>query len=152
MNKYEYDDSDYTTADLEHRHPDRYGRRGDERPCGGKNSNICVAEGCYGESCIYGRAGKPTTFPVNKTSQTIFRSVNFPVGKSSHEKTVSKSTIDRDAKIMAAIILTVGLLIALSILEPFILLLIAAFGTGVLIYRALYKLCYYYIKRNNDTE
>jgi hypothetical protein len=24
----------------------------DQRPCQGKNSNICVAEGCYGESCL----------------------------------------------------------------------------------------------------
>lgn len=24
----------------------------DPRPCKGENSNICVAEGCYGESCV----------------------------------------------------------------------------------------------------
>ena len=23
----------------------------DPRPCNGRNSNICVAEGCYGEAC-----------------------------------------------------------------------------------------------------
>ena len=23
-----------------------------ERPCKGRNSNVCVAEGCYGEDCI----------------------------------------------------------------------------------------------------
>ena len=23
-----------------------------ERPCRGQNSNVCVAEGCYGEACI----------------------------------------------------------------------------------------------------
>jgi hypothetical protein len=22
------------------------------RPCRGRNSNVCVAEGCYGESCV----------------------------------------------------------------------------------------------------
>lgn len=26
----------------------------DQRPCGGTNSNVCVAEGCYGEACIGG--------------------------------------------------------------------------------------------------
>lgn len=24
----------------------------DKRPCKGKNSNICVAEGCFGQSCL----------------------------------------------------------------------------------------------------
>src|SRR5690348_13806251 len=24
----------------------------DRRPCLGKNTNVCVAEGCYGEACI----------------------------------------------------------------------------------------------------
>lgn len=23
-----------------------------EKPCGGRNINVCVAEGCYGEACI----------------------------------------------------------------------------------------------------
>jgi hypothetical protein len=23
-----------------------------QKPCGGNNSNVCVAEGCYAESCI----------------------------------------------------------------------------------------------------
>lgn len=26
------------------------------KPCGGRNSNVCVAEGCFGEACIKGRA------------------------------------------------------------------------------------------------
>lgn len=24
----------------------------DPRPCNGRNSNICVAQGCYGEACL----------------------------------------------------------------------------------------------------
>lgn len=24
----------------------------DKRPCAGKNSNVCVGEGCYGEACL----------------------------------------------------------------------------------------------------
>jgi hypothetical protein len=24
----------------------------DPRPCRGRNSNVCVAEGCYGEACV----------------------------------------------------------------------------------------------------
>ena len=23
-----------------------------EKPCGGRNSNVCVAEGCFGEACV----------------------------------------------------------------------------------------------------
>jgi hypothetical protein len=26
----------------------------DPRPCKGRNSNVCVGEGCYGEACIRG--------------------------------------------------------------------------------------------------
>jgi len=33
------------------------------RPCQGRNSNVCVAEGCYGESCVTPPAASdaPTT-------------------------------------------------------------------------------------------
>lgn len=24
----------------------------DRRPCQGRNANVCVAEGCYGEACL----------------------------------------------------------------------------------------------------
>ena len=25
-----------------------------EKPCAGKGSNVCVAEGCFGEACVHG--------------------------------------------------------------------------------------------------
>ena len=28
----------------------------DPRPCKSRNTNVCVAEGCYGEACINGGA------------------------------------------------------------------------------------------------
>lgn len=30
----------------------RAAEQGNRRPCKGRNANVCVAEGCYGEACV----------------------------------------------------------------------------------------------------
>jgi hypothetical protein len=42
------------------------------RPCGGTNSNICVAEGCYAESCI-----EEETVMTQPDSDRVYMSLTF---------------------------------------------------------------------------
>lgn len=53
----EEDIKDATNKDIAQFTEEMYLNRG-ERPCHGRNSNVCVAEGCYGQACLRTKAVK----------------------------------------------------------------------------------------------
>ena len=52
----------------------------DPRPCRGQNSNICVAEGCFGEACVK-LAAAQSTEPTTDVRAALYREVAEDVAR-----------------------------------------------------------------------